>query len=73
MENFNTIISQYLAFCKNNKNLNTKTLKSYSIDLKQFNNYISNNDNQLSKDVVNNYIAYLQQNYKIKTIKRKIA
>ncbi len=73
MENFNTIISQYLDFCKNNKNLNDKTLKSYLIDLEQFNDYISDNDNQLSKDVINKYIAHLQQNYKIKTVKRKIA
>ncbi len=43
MENFNTIISQYLDFCKNNKNLNDKTLKSYLIDLEQFNDYISDN------------------------------
>ncbi len=73
MENFNTIISQYLDFCKNNKNLNSKTLKSYSIDLKQFYGYIIDTENELSRDVINNYIAHLQQNYKIKTIKRKIA
>ncbi len=65
MENFNTIISQYLDFCKNNKNLNDKTLKSYLIDLEQFNDYISDNDNQLSKDVINKYIAHLQQNYNV--------
>ncbi len=73
MENFNTIISQYLDFCKNNKNLSNKTLKSYSIDLKQFFDYIVNNGDELSKDVINKYIAYLQQTYKIKTVKRKIA
>ncbi len=73
MENSNTIISKYLDFCKNNKNLNSKTLKSYYIDLKQFYDYIVNNGNEISRDVVNNYIAYLQQNYKIKTVKRKIA
>lgn len=73
MENLNTIVSKYLDFCKHNKNLTNKTLKSYSIDLKQFNNFVMQNESELSKDAINKYIAHLQMNYKIKTVKRKIA
>ncbi len=72
----NTFINQlenYLLFCKNNKNLSTKTISSYTTDLSQFISFIDTNENDLSKQTVNAYIAHLQQNYKIKTVKRKIA
>lgn len=73
MKNINLFLIKYLNFCKNNKNLSTKTIKAYSIDLQQFNDYILNNGKDLSKEVINKYIAFLQQNYKIKSLKRKIA
>ncbi len=73
MKKFDQYIPQYLAFCKNNKNLNSKTLKSYSIDLRQFFIFIDKTDGGLQKEGINEYIAYLQQTYKIKTVKRKIA
>ncbi len=73
MKKFDEYIPQYLAFCKNNKNLNSKTLKSYLIDLHQFFIFIDKMNGGLQKEDINEYIAYLQQTYKIKTVKRKIA
>ena len=34
---------EYLQFCVNRKNLDSKTIKSYSIDLKQFEQFMSVN------------------------------
>lgn len=64
MENLNTIVSKYLDFCKHNKNLTNKTLKSYSIDLKQFNNFVMQNESELSKDAINKYILILVLQFK---------
>ncbi len=73
MSTFTNQIEDYLLFCKNNKNLSDKTISSYSTDLSQFTSFIDTNENGLSKPIINAYIAHLQQNYKIKTVKRKIA
>lgn len=73
----------YLEFCKNNKKLNQKTLKAYTIDLKQFLSYLDtlypSADFPLpsflfsDKTILNQYITLLHQRYKPKTAKRKIA
>lgn len=36
MDNLETIITHYLDFCQYQKRLDTKTLKAYRTDLKQF-------------------------------------
>ena len=36
-------IETYLSFCKSRKNLDKKTIKSYSIDLKQYAKFITQN------------------------------
>lgn len=38
--NFQNHMEDYLQFCANRKNLNGKTIKSYSIDLKQFDRFM---------------------------------
>lgn len=60
----------FLNCCKNRKKLSSKTLKAYSIDLKQFSEF-ANND--FSKDVLYRYIEFLNVCYKPKTVRRKIA
>ncbi|MDH6310074.1 integrase/recombinase XerD [Dysgonomonas sp. PFB1-18] len=73
----NEVIRGFIFHCQFEKNLNSKTLRAYSTDLKQFAVYIKGtNDEQkfksMSKDTLKNYlqeISYL----KPKTIKRKVA
>lgn len=72
MEKLESLIHSYLEYCEYHKNLDIKTLKAYSIDLHQFNNYISNKD-FLSKILLSQYITEVHKLYKPKTIKRKIA
>jgi integrase/recombinase XerD len=71
---FELKVNQYLNFCFHRKNLDKKTIKSYSIDLKQFENF--NNQNNLdwrSKSAIESYIESLHTQFKPKSVKRKIA
>ncbi|MBQ9233693.1 MAG: tyrosine-type recombinase/integrase, partial [Lachnospiraceae bacterium] len=70
-----TILSEnYLNYCEYQKRLDPKTLKAYQIDLKQFINEFPNTFiDDITTKTLENYIAALHQNYKPKTVKRKIA
>lgn len=70
----NILIETYLSFCTTRKNLDTKTIKSYSIDLKQFTDFMLSKDIQWNtKKSVEEYIDILHNKYKPKSVKRKIA
>ena len=70
-------IDEFIFHCQYEKNLSTKTLKAYKIDLKQFLEY--KNVEELSienvdKDILKSYIQHLfEKSLKEKTIKRKLA
>ena len=73
MFNLEEIISNYLEYCQYQKKLNPKTLKAYGIDLKQFLDYIKNNNIKIDRNGLSNFISYLHSIYKPKTVKRKVA
>lgn len=74
MDNLETIINHYLEFCQYQKRLDTKTMKAYRIDLKQFEMQIpAEHMVNITQDVLEKYIMTLHQTYKPKTVKRKIA
>ena len=60
----------FLNYCKNRKVLNNKTVKAYSIDLKQFITYSHDSFNRAS---ICSYISLLHKTFKPKTARRKIA
>lgn len=67
-------IKDYLTYCHDQKRLDAKTLKAYRIDLRQFLAQFSSADIlDITPAVLENYIAVLHQEYKPKTVKRKIA
>lgn len=67
-------IECYLSFCKSRKNLDLKTIKSYSIDLKQFTGFILSQTLEWNtKPALEQYIDLLHNKYKPKSVKRKIA
>lgn len=67
-------IEKYFVFCNARKNLNSKTIKSYSIDLQQFYTYITTkNVVWYEKKSIERYIETLHNKYKPKSVKRKIA
>lgn len=74
MNKSDKLISSYLEYCKTQKRLNGKTLKAYSIDLRQFSEQFTGiNLTDISPAMIETYIAGLHEHYKPKTVKRKIA
>lgn len=69
-----SVIESYITYCKFQKRLDSKTLKAYRIDLIQFTNYLKNCDlNTISVTDIESYIGHLNQVFKPKTAKRKVA
>lgn len=66
------VVRCFLDDCRYMKGLNDKTLKAYSIDLRQFSEFCTGKEWN-NKDVIEEYIKELYLNYKPKTAKRKIA
>ena len=64
-------VKQYIEYCEYRKELDSKTLKAYCIDLKQYFNYVQTED--MNKEKIENYITELHKKYKQKTVKRKLA
>lgn len=74
MNNLQTNIKNYLQYCQCQKRLDSKTLKAYRIDLRQFASHVSDiNVRDITTVTLENYIAKLNQEYKPKTVKRKLA
>lgn len=68
------LISNYLSYCQYQKRLDEKTRKAYRIDLQQFSRNIPTDNVLLITPVLlENFIGQLHQQYKPKTVKRKIA
>lgn len=74
MTSLQTHLYNYLDYCRYQKVLDTKTLKAYRIDLKQFSEQITESDVlDITPNVLEDFIAQLHRKYKPKTVKRKIA
>jgi len=66
----NCYISKFIRHCKYQKGLDNKTVKAYSIDLRQYSVF---SGGKIEKDMLTCFIEYLHKSYKPKTVKRKIA
>ena len=66
-------ISRYLLDCQYQKGLDPKTIKAYRIDLAQFSALVDQRNLELTREGIMEFIADLHQQYKPKTIRRKIA
>jgi len=73
MESMRTLLDRYFLFCKDQKELDEKTLKAYRIDLRQFQEFVELYEEPLSKAALENYCRNLHQQFKPRTAKRKIA
>lgn len=71
MSPLDTQIKQYLSACKFEKKLSADTLKAYRIDLIQFAAFAK--DDIIDKALLGKYVAYLNQNFAPRSVKRKIA
>lgn len=75
MNTLNNYITTYLDYCEFRKHLNAKTLKAYTIDLKQYSLFCTsiNSTTPLKYNTIDQFLTFLHKQYKPKTIKRKIA
>ena len=74
MRNYAEITSEYLNFCRYQKGLNPKTIKAYTIDLRQYYEFnLCSDFDWFEKAALSEYIYELHKRYKPKTAKRKIA
>lgn len=74
MDNLHSLMESYLHYCHMQKRLDEKTRKAYCIDLRQFSENIPTKEvSEITPEALENYIASLHQQYKPKTVKRKIA
>lgn len=64
-------IKQYLFACEFEKKLSTDTLKAYRIDLAQFSAFAQ--DEAVDKVLLGRYVAYLNQSFAPRSVKRKLA
>lgn len=78
MNEIKKLIDDYLSHCKYEKNLSPLSLKAYSIDLKQFQQYINRAPSiktiaELDKHIIRDYLKEIFPQKKPKTLKRKLA
>lgn len=73
MNKLEALIASYIKNCESIKKLDKKTLKSYRIDLAQFQTFILAYPDFDDKAAISDYIASLHNQYKPRTTKRKIA
>ncbi len=73
MNTLKNYISEYIEYCEYRKRLDSKTLKAYKIDLKQFEIFCTELSDCFAKSIVDDFITNLHKQYKPKTVKRKIA
>ena len=67
------LLEQYLDYCVFQKKLDPKTIKAYKIDLRQFSDFIETSSYSSNKDILNSFLSSLHQQYKPKSVKRKLA
>ena len=73
MNTLNDYIAEYIEYCNYRKRLDSKTLKAYKIDLKQYKDFCTDLPDCFAKSAVDDFITNLHKQYKPKTVKRKIA
>lgn len=74
MDNLQKYVENYLKYCRLQKRLDEKTLRAYRTDLSQFCKYTQAIGLlEITPEILENFFADLHQQYKPKTVKRKIA
>lgn len=71
MENLDKEFIHYIIYCEKSKKLSPYTLKAYKIDLEQYRIFCGKFS--VDKIILTNYIQFLLESYKPKTVRRKIA
>lgn len=73
MQTLKALKDEYLDYCTVHKNLDTKTIKAYRIDLTQFISILPIDTIPITKECLMTYLAKIHTQYQPRTIRRKIA
>lgn len=73
MKNQQELMEEYLYYGLKQRKLDEKMIRAYGIDLRQFSEFCAQEELVMSKETIRQYILYLHEIYKQKTVKRKIA
>lgn len=73
MYTFEKSMEEYLHFCSTQRRLDEKTIAAYHNDLRQFIMFCDCETLLIPKEQIKNYITRMHEQYKQKTVKRKIA
>ncbi len=74
MTNLAEVIDTYLEYCEKVKKLDTKTIRAYRTDLRQFvEKYGQSLQNTISREDIEKYIEHLHRHFMPKSVRRKIA
>lgn len=73
MQSISQLIQEYLKICQFQKRLDSKTLKAYCIDLRQFSDFLMESQTEMTKDSLSAYIMEMNQHFKPRSVKRKLA
>ena len=71
MQALSSLVAGYLETNEYEKQLSPDTIKAYRIDLRQFLDFTG--DKWADKDMLNQYIKHLNQNFAPRSAKRKLA
>ena len=72
-------MEQYLLYCEKERRLSENTLKAYRLDMEHFERFMTRIgcsgtiDSALTKPMLQQYIAEMNERYAVKTVKRRIA
>lgn len=73
MQPVNQLIKEYLKICQFQKRLDSKTIKAYRIDLRQFCDFLTESKTEITKEALSSYIMEMNQHFKPRSVKRKLA
>ncbi|HVI41680.1 MAG TPA: tyrosine-type recombinase/integrase [Anaerovoracaceae bacterium] len=70
---------KFLKYCQNQRRLSSDTVKAYGLDLKGFAEFLLTLDPpitncpEVTKQTLQGYVTYLNENFAVKTVRRRIA
>ena len=73
MKNQQKLMEEYLYYGLKQRKLNEKTVRAYRVDLRQFSEFCAQKELVTEKAIIRQYVLYLHETYKQKTVKRKLA
>ena len=73
MKNQQKLMEEYLYYGLKQRKLDEKTVRAYQVDLRQFSEFWAQKELVTEKAIIRQYVLYLHETYKQKTVKRKVA